>query len=136
MRTLAVTALALVLAGCAGGDEYPSADLAVVVEHPDAPTLSYRITCGDAARVEGADLDAEAACSSLADPVVRTRLVDGPPADQMCTEIYGGPDTAGISGTLDGEQVTAEIDRANGCGIHDWDELLADLLPAARGVGE
>lgn len=128
--------LALILAGCAGGEGAYPADLSVVVEHPDAPTLSYRIICGDTARIDGADLDAQAACSSLADPVVRTRLVDGPPADQMCTEIYGGPDTASISGTLDGEQVTAQVDRANGCGIHDWDELLANLLPAARGVSE
>ncbi len=52
----------------------------------------------------------------------------GPPADQMCTEIYGGPETAEVTGTLDGASVDAEFHRTNGCGIADWD-LFATLLP-------
>jgi hypothetical protein len=138
LRTLTMSCLALVLAACAGGDAgYPESDLSVTVEHPDFETATYDISCtGDAATIDGIDLDAEAACTALSEPAVQSRLIDGPPADQVCTEIYGGPDTATIAGTLDGETVTTQVDRTNGCGIADWDELLADILPAARGVTE
>lgn len=132
---------ALGLAAC-GGDEpigggpYPVADLEVVVEHPDRETISYRITClGDTATITGdVDLDEQAACGALAGEDVQRRLIDGAPADQVCTEQYGGPDTATITGTIDETAVDTVIDRTNGCGISDWDDLLAAILPPALGV--
>lgn len=135
--------LAVILAAC-GGDEpigggpYPVADLEVVVEHPDRETISYRITClGDTATITGdVDLDEQAACEALAQPDVQQRLIEGPPADQVCTEQYGGPDTATITGTIDETPVDTTVDRVNGCGISDWDDLLTDLLPPAVGVTE
>jgi hypothetical protein len=135
MRIALAALLAVTLVACtdAAGVE---ADLSVIVEHPDIDTISYRMTCGEVSRVEGYDLEAGAACAALADPAVQSRLIDGPPAGQMCTEIYGGPDIATFTGTLAGETVQAQVDRANGCGIADWDELLADLLPPAIGVTE
>jgi hypothetical protein len=54
--------------------------------------------------------------------------------DRMCTEIYGGPETATVDGTLDGIEVDYEINRTNGCGINDWERVFARLVPppAAR----
>ena len=49
------------------------------------------------------------------------------PPDLMCTQIYGGPEEAEITGTLDGEQVQASFSRQNGCEIDRWDRL-ADLF--------
>lgn len=118
---------------------YPVADLSIVVEHPERATIEYRLRClGDTATLEpeGTYVDAQAACLALANPAVVTRLVEGPPADQVCTEQYGGPDVATITGTIDDEQVDAAVDRTNGCGISDWDDLLSDLLPPALGVTE
>jgi len=122
-----------------GAGPYPVADLTVTVEHPDHPTIAYRVTClGDTATVtpvEGVvDIDERVACTVLARAEVQQRLVEGPPTDRACTEIYGGPDTATITGTLEGEPVDTVIDRANGCGIAEWDDLLAGLLPPAKGV--
>lgn len=119
------------------GGPFPVADLSIVVEHPDRDTFEYRLNClGDTATVtpEGVDVDEQAACLALASPDVVTRLVQGPPADQVCTEQYGGPDVATITGTIDDRQVDTNVDRTNGCGISDWDELLADVLPPAIGV--
>lgn len=65
---------------------------------------------------------------------MRSRLVAGPAGEQVCTQIYGGPDVASISGSIEGQEVATQVDRTNGCGISDWDEVLEDLLPAARGV--
>ena len=121
------------------GALYPVADLAIVVEHPAREILEYRLTClGDTATVtpEDVGVDEQAACMSLADDDVVSRLVDGPPGDRMCTEIYGGPDVATITGTIDDRSVDTAVDRTNGCGIADWDQLLSDLLPAAVGIVE
>lgn len=139
---LTLTALALIAVAACGGDEpigggpFPVADLEVVVEHPDRDTISYQITClGDTATITGeVDLDDQAACEALAREDVQRRLIEGPPADQICTEQYGGPDTATITGTIDETPVDTVIDRTNGCGISDWDDLLADVLPPAVGV--
>lgn len=162
-RFALITALAISLAACGGGDAAtdstlppttlppttmppstgaPGADIAIgtidiTITHPDADPVTYTIGCtGDAfpvtPEVEG--VDGAAACDRLADPAALARLVDGPPADQVCTEIYGGPDLATITGEINGQAIDATIDRANGCGIADWDELLAGVLPPALGV--
>ncbi len=161
MRRLLILIIALALIGCAGGDAddpipvepdggigdgagplgpgFVGADLTITIEHPDADTVDYRVTCADGtATIEGLDdLSAEAACVRLSIPEVQDRLITPPlPGDRVCTEIYGGPDTAHIRGTLDGQPVDTVIDRTNGCGISDWDTLLADVLPPALGVTE
>lgn len=121
------------------GGPYPFADLTITVEHPDADTVEYRISCqGDTAEVIGNDaISGVDACARLAEPMVQTRLITPPaPADRVCTEIYGGPDTARIVGTLNERSVNTTIDRTNGCGISDWDNLLAGVLPTAIGVTE
>lgn len=119
-----------------GAGRYPVATLDIIVAHPEADDVSYTISClGDTATLVGdAPVNAEQACTAMADDDVRTRLVDGSPVDQMCTEIYGGPDVATIVGTLDDVPVNATVDRANGCGIDDWDRLLGDILPPAIGL--
>lgn len=117
------------------GSSYPDVRLQVTYQHPDIDPATYLVTCQEnEARVEGADLDADAACATLSDLSVISRLVDGPPADQACPEIYGGPDTATIEGTIDGADVNTVVDRSNGCGISDWDNLLDTLLPPPIGV--
>src|SRR4051812_44730178 len=39
------------------------------------------------------------------------------PTGIACTQIYGGPETATISGTLHGDAVDASLRRSNGCEI-------------------
>ena len=140
-----LVAVALAVAACGESDTtdtpiggpYPVAELSIVFEHPDRETIEYRLDClGDTATITPQDVavDEQAACLALADPDVVPRLVEGPPADQVCTEQYGGPDVATITGTIDDQPVDTTVDRTNGCGISDWDELLADVLPPAVGV--
>lgn len=121
-----------------GAGPYPVATLDITITHPDASDLSYTISClSDSASLLGdAPISAEQACTALADTNVRTRLIDGAPADQVCTEIYGGPDLATIVGTHNGDTVNTTVDRSNGCGIDDWDQLLVDILPGATGITE
>ena len=56
---------------------------------------------------------------------------DPPPKDQACTEQYGGPETATVTGTLAGKPVTAKFARTDGCQIGRWDALAALFGPVA-----
>ncbi len=124
-----------------GGDEIIGADatiasLEITVTHPDIEPIVYTIGCmGDTFPVtpEVDGVDGETACGLLDDDGIRSLLFDGLPADQACTEIYGGPDEARIVGEIDGEAVDATITRSNGCEIDAWESLVG-LLPPAIGV--
>jgi len=48
-----------------------------------------------------------------------------------CTQLYGGPQTASIRGTLRGEPVDARFSRTDGCQIARW-EQVGDLLGEVR----
>ncbi|MEQ8716236.1 MAG: hypothetical protein RIE08_01375 [Acidimicrobiales bacterium] len=119
-----------------GVDAYPVANLDVTVTHPDRAAVTYVVSClGDTATVLGStSVRAESACLALNDPEVVTLLTEGPAVDRICTEQYGGPDEAVIGGLLDGVEVDVTITRTNGCGIDDWDRVLAAVLPPAIGV--
>ncbi len=110
-------------------DLYPIADLSVEVrvDGTDGTLISYHLSClGDTATLTGDPTpgSAESMCLALDQDSVRSRLIDGGPTDRLCTEIYGGPALAHITGTLDSEAVDTTINRTDGCGIDDWDRLL------------
>jgi hypothetical protein len=46
-----------------------------------------------------------------------------------CTQIYGGPQTLRVTGTIDGRAVTRRFARTNGCEIADY-ARVAGALPA------
>ncbi len=120
-----------------GGGSYAIGTLKIDIEHPELDTVSYELACfGDTATLIPDPTDgvrADAACTALARPDIEQYLVNGPADDQVCTEIFGGPDTARIVGMLSGNDIDITIDRSNGCGIDAWDVLLADVLPQASG---
>ncbi len=127
-------------AACAGapspGGGRLRAEISVVIQDPQGSPVSYVIRCeaGEASLRGAAQIDVEDACRALARPAVQNRLVRGPSPEQVCTQVYGGPQTAMLSGTLDGQSVSTVVTRDDGCGIGDWDNLLKDiLLPVSRG---
>lgn len=87
---------------------------------------SWSLTCDPAG---GDHPDPEAACRSLAD-------LQDPFAplsdDQACTDIYGGPQRARVTGTYRGRQVQARFDRTNGCQISRWDAHAEVLVTGPR----
>ena len=46
---------------------------------------------------------------------------------RACTLVYGGPEKARITGTLEDKPVDVTLTRSNGCGIADYEELFAAL---------
>ena len=47
----------------------------------------------------------------------------------LCTQIYGGPEVARVTGRFRGNRIWAEFRRRDGCEIGRW-ERLRPLLPA------
>lgn len=150
LRSAVLTAatLAVLLTGCGDPpaeqpgdgamlppDQTPTQTALDVAVDNGETTVSFRVICDDAPRFEGdaGDRDAKAACDAIAAHKDRLLLLSDPNREpEMCTEQYGGPDKATLRGTVEGEQVNAAVDRANGCGISDW-TALEPLLGAPTG---
>lgn len=110
-----------------GADGEPTeADLTVAVDDGAGGVTTSTLTCSGT-DVGGTLATASEACSQLAE--VGAEALAPPPADQMCTEIYGGPQTATVTGTFAGGAVEASLARTNGCEIARWDALSALLGP-------
>lgn len=113
-----------------GGSDRASNDLVIEVDPGDgSPVQRYTLTCVGAG-ASGDLPDPEAACAhleGLEDPFAE------PPADQICTQQYGGPQTATITGLWQGEPVDVSLSRTDGCEISRWD-ALSPLLPVPVGV--
>lgn len=105
-------------------------DELVVEQRLDETATPQRWTLTCAGTVRGDHPAGEAACRHLA-------TLDAPfapvPDDAMCTEIYGGPQTARVTGHWHGEPVDLALSRVDGCRIAQWDSL-GPLLPGPVGV--
>jgi len=149
-RTLTALTLAAalpLLAACAGGGAAGGEDTVTVEPGGTAPsgagteltieldesgtgeTSTFHLTCDPAG---GDHPDAEAACQALADAGGAAAFTPVA-ADMMCTQIYGGPQTARVIGTVDGQQVEGDFKRTDGCEIGRWD-AIAPLLGSAGGA--
>lgn len=141
-------AAALTLVGCAGDeartggdgagpvDAGPPVRLAVVFKaRPDAPPVESTLTCdGGEAVASGAiaDRGEDAACARVRE--ITDLLRSEPDPERVCAAIYGGPQTARVTGTIGDQRVERTFSRENGCAISDWDAAVP-LLPAVEGVG-
>jgi hypothetical protein len=96
-----------------------------VVPGAGRPERTFTLVCDPAG---GDHPQPQEACSALEDAEKPFAPV---PSDVMCTEVYGGPQTAQVTGTYAGRQVDASFSRVNGCEIARWDEHRALLV--ARG---
>jgi hypothetical protein len=83
----------------------------------DAPSQSWTLRCEPAGGTHPA---AEAACRALA---ANERALRPVPPDVGCTQIFGGPQVARVTGTYRGNAITAWFNRTNGCEIARWDRL-------------
>jgi hypothetical protein len=99
----------------------------VVKDDATAAPQTWTLTC---APPGGTHPDAAGACAALA-------ALDDPfkPLDPSlaCTQVYGGPQTAVVTGTYQGAPVNASFARTNGCEIAQWRALHA-LLGSAGGA--
>lgn len=99
----------------------PAATQLTVHYVPDAgkPAQVWTLTCDPTGgnhpyAQQSCDLLAKAAAAGT-DPFAKTKV------GVMCTMIFGGPQTATVTGTWRGNPVNASFSRKNGCEIHRWD---------------
>jgi len=121
---------AAVLAGCGSDDPNPAApghdtlaELVITVDddgEAGAPARELKLTCHE-------PTDSQA-CGAAAG--VSARDLAPTPPDTACTQIFGGPETATIKGTIRGEPVDATFSRSDGCEVERWkrvEALLAEV---------
>lgn len=125
----------LLLVACGGADDAADGGagataLAIAVwpaGEGEGAAVTATLTCDPA----GGDLpDPAAACAALE---AEADALEPVPPDTACTLLYGGPEQARITGTIDGEPVEAVLSRVDGCQIDRW-ERLRPLLPAYEPV--
>lgn len=122
-------ALALAIAGC--GDEEDDSD-----QTPAANGTELTITLDPDGQDGEPEVTETVVCeeSAVGTPCGRLQAADLAPLDPAtpCTEIYGGPDVVTVEGTLDGDEVSAALNRSNGCEIERFNRLtplLRELFP-------
>ena len=88
---------------------------------PEGPggegTLTWRLRCGPAG---GTLPRPAAACRALA---ALERPFAPVPKDVGCTQIYGGPQVARVTGTFRGRRTWATFKRSDGCEIARWNRV-------------
>lgn len=97
-------------------------DLTVsVTVKPGAKPREWTLRCDPTGGDHPAAAKACAALSKAKSPFRPT------PKKRMCTQIYGGPEKASISGTWHGMKVDASYSRKNGCEISRWNAIRTVL---------
>jgi Subtilisin inhibitor-like len=136
--SLAALALAVLLTGCGDAEDddartvpedQPASSLTVTLDRGEGgETEQWELTCEPAG---GTHPNPDAACAALDD--VDPEVLNPVPPDSACTMIYGGPQTATLSGTWRGEPIDAAFSREHGCEIARWDAMV-DVLTEPGGV--
>jgi hypothetical protein len=103
------------------------ADLTIRVDDGQGSVTTWRLSCDPAG---GDHPHPDAACGVLG--AHGRAAFRRPDPAQVCTEIYGGPQVARITGTWRDERVRVSLNRTNGCQIARWDALRG-LLPDPSG---
>lgn len=93
---------------------------------PDALARTYTLDC------EPLRATADPACERLVEIGGPERAV---PAGQMCSMIYGGPQTARVTGRWRGRPVNEDYSRTNGCEVARWQRMVPALPAATAATG-
>ena len=127
MRSIVVlSALALTLAASAAASGTTSLRIRVWPEGQGGRLTTWTLRCDP---VGGTHPRAARACRVLAS--LENPFAPVPPT-MACTQIYGGPQVAIVTGVFRGRRVWARFKRSDGCQIARWERVGA-LLGAAGG---
>jgi Subtilisin inhibitor-like len=132
MCTLVLTVLvAASLAACGGTGSAAASETSLTITfraQPGAEPIVRTLRCDPAG---GTLANSARACSRLAamkSPFAPT------PKNVACTQIYGGPETARVTGSYDGRRIWATFLRRDGCEIDRWNRH-AFLFPFRSAPG-
>jgi hypothetical protein len=92
----------------------------------DGPSDRWTLRCGPTGGTLPARVAACRRLNSLSAPFRPIR------SDMVCTQVYGGPAVARVTGRFRGTSVWAQFRRRDGCEIDRWERLRPLLPPAAN----
>jgi hypothetical protein len=126
MRALVATAIVAAAAAVPGVAVAGVIDLRISFRaQEDSPPRVLVLRCA-AGAAHGTARDPAGACRRL--QRLGNRAFAPTPRGVACTQIYGGPSTAVISGRYLGRTLWVRLRRDNGCEINRW-QRVAFLLP-------
>lgn len=116
-----------------GLDGRHDVDLTVhLTEAPGAAGFRFRLIADGGAALPASTLPDPAAALAALGAHGEEIFFPQPGPPRLCTQQYGGPQVAVVTGRFLGRDVRAEFRRTDGCEIARW-RALAPLLGAAAG---
>jgi hypothetical protein len=145
-RGAAAAALALLASaagtGACGESDEPAAqrtatnaadaiELTVLYDDGSGRKTTGTLTCRGAERHAAGALDGSASAAELCAQARGNAdlLTSKPDKTRACTQVYGGPQTAVVRGTIAGEKVNRRFTRTNGCELADFTRASRLLAP-------
>ena len=96
-------------------------------EDPEAAEYIFQLVAEDGGILAGSTLPAPAAALESVERFGQDIFFPRPGPPRLCTQQYGGPQVATVTGKFHGRQVQAEFRRTDGCEIARWNALAALL---------
>ncbi len=108
-------------------------DLTVrLTEAPGAPEYVFRLTASGGALAEGCTLPDSPAALEAVSRHGEDIFFPKPGPPKLCTQQYGGPQVAVVTGWFEGREVNSQFSRTDGCEIARW-RTMAPLLGGVAG---
>jgi hypothetical protein len=108
--------------------ERPQIDLAISVNDGEGTTRRAALRCGDGKRTVSGFLQDHPGKLCRSARRLGPFLASRPERNRVCIQIYGGPETALIRGTVGQFDADRRFSRSDGCQIADWNRAVP-LLP-------
>jgi hypothetical protein len=106
-------------------------ELTVIYDDGSGRRTTGTLTCRGADRRAAGALQGRASASELCAQARGNAelLTSKPDRTRACTQIYGGPQTAVVRGTIAGKKVDRRFTRTNGCELADFTRAARLLQP-------
>nr|WP_217509508.1 serine protease inhibitor [Pseudarthrobacter sp. C4D7] len=92
-------------------------------DHPDAPEHVFRLVSGAGQPDAGTTLPQPAAALAVVERFGEDVFFPKPGPPKLCTQQYGGPQVAVVTGTFHGREVHSVFSRTDGCEIARWNAM-------------
>ncbi|UZX01812.1 serine protease inhibitor [Arthrobacter sp. CDRTa11] len=117
----------------APGAEATATDLTIrLTEQPGSKEYVFRLVAEDGHPTAGSNLPDPEAALAVLERFGEDIFFPKPGPPRLCTQQYGGPQVALVTGTFHGRPVNAEFRRTDGCEISRW-KAMAPLLGGSPG---
>jgi hypothetical protein len=120
-------------AGCGGSPQTPNTATQLTIKARIGVATATLRPAGATLRCDGTAFatgylrhTANRACALVHRGAIQ-RVANNQRSRRVCSQIYGGPQSAHIKGTINAEPVNLTVTRTDGCGTADWQTLEALL---------